>query len=207
MHIIKRNLFLFLILIISLISCKKESLQTKNLKIELSNAINRGAIKTFSIGQSFGGGYIFYIDGTGQHGLIISVKDLAGTYRWSAPGSSLDNIGALNDDGNLNTTTIINRYGNVPKNTKPYAAFAAKQYSNNGIKGWYLPSYTEMLKLNGPLNTPGINLNIGTTTQYLTSSEDPFNPDLKQVLYFAYQATYGTGRDIDAYAVRPIRKF
>jgi hypothetical protein len=208
MYIIKRNFFLFSILIISLISCKKESFQTKNLKIELSNAVNRGAIKTFSIGQSYGGGYIFYIDGTGQHGLIISVKDLdGGPYSWSPSAPGLP-IGALSEDGDLNTSKIIKAYGNVPKNTKPYAALAAKQYSNNGIKGWYLPSYIEIQKLNEPRRA-GISLNIGSDTQYLTSSEDPFNGGGYQVLEyssFAY-AIYGTGKDILAYAVRPIRKF
>lgn len=30
---------------------------------------------TYTIGQSFGGGKIFYIDGTGKHGLIVAPND------------------------------------------------------------------------------------------------------------------------------------
>ena len=30
---------------------------------------------TYTIGQSYGGGKIFYIDGTGKHGLIVAIND------------------------------------------------------------------------------------------------------------------------------------
>lgn len=199
---------LLLISIVSLISCQKENTKTQDLTIELNNVQNSArAKKKFTLGQRHGGGYIFYIDGTGQHGLIVSLNDLIGQYSWSPSTPGLP-IGALSEDGNLNTNKIVQAYGKVPANSKQYAALAAKRYTAGGFKDWYLPSYLEIQKLNEP-RLAGINLNIAPDLGYITSSEDPFNGGGYQVLYYSSYtySCFGTSKDNASYTVRPIRKF
>jgi len=47
---------------------------------------------TYYIGQSYGGGIIFYIDGTGQHGYISAASDQSGGETWSNAVSLCNNL-------------------------------------------------------------------------------------------------------------------
>ncbi len=161
-------------------------------------------------GQQFGGGIIAYLDSTGAHGLIISQNDMTGgPFPWrKANDTSKTAIGAFYADGMLNTELIIKVYGtnNTPTNT--YAAFVAKNYTGGGFNDWYLPSYSEWEKINQTKNS-GVNLNIGSDVQYITSSEDPWNyVGIQVLLYRSYLngGTIGTGKDV-VYQIRAIRKF
>jgi hypothetical protein len=208
MKITRNSSIVIVLFILCLISCEKENIKTQNLTIELNNVQNNTAKKKkFTIGQKYGGGYIYYIDATGQHGLIVSLNDLAGQFGWSPSNPGLP-IGALSEDGNINTNKIIKTYGKVPANVKPYAALAAKRFNAGGFKDWYLPSYLEIQKLNEP-RLAGVNLNIAPDLGYITSSEDPFNGGGYQVLYYSSYtySCFGTSKDNASYAVRPIRKF
>ena len=60
------------ILLISATGCVKEG--SKVSTVSQSNSSN--AVAAFQIGQAYNGGIIFYIDGSGQHGLIVSTADL-----------------------------------------------------------------------------------------------------------------------------------
>ena len=66
-----------------------------------------------TVGESFGGGIIFYVDGTGMHGLIAYPSDLPSALPWSiAPDHSL--IGANADaiyGGIANSATIVAAFG------------------------------------------------------------------------------------------------
>ncbi len=96
-----------------------------------------GAASGLAIGQSYGGGIIFYLDNTGQHGLICGPSDIAAK-PWGCPGpcySLPTTFGA----GAQNTTTIVSLCSQ--QNT---AAVACDQYSINGYSDWYLPSHSEL---------------------------------------------------------------
>jgi hypothetical protein len=101
-----------------------------------------------AIGDSYGGGIIFWLDGTGQHGLIVATTDQStgiqwynGTFRYT--GATGDGLYA----GAMNTTILVatqiadNQTGN-------FAAKVCADYSVivDGVTygDWYLPSKYEL---------------------------------------------------------------
>lgn len=94
------------------------------------------------IGQSFQGGIIFYIDGTGQHGLIAATSDQNtgapyGCYGYSTPGTSTA-IGT----GQANTIAILNACGETN-----IAARVCNDLVLNGFNDWFLPSRDELVQM------------------------------------------------------------
>jgi hypothetical protein len=113
-----------------------------------SNGTAYSAVTTFQTrqsiytrGQNFGGGYIFYIDSTGEHGFIAT--DPIGGKRWAywpyhniLIGTTRFEIGT----GKANTQAIINAGNNDPAS----AAMACKNLVVNGYNDWFLPSTGEL---------------------------------------------------------------
>jgi hypothetical protein len=98
------------------------------------------------IGETYGGGKIFWVDETGDHGLISSLSDQNTGYgiQWYngtnvATGAAADGVYA----GSMNTVKIIAVQGNGS-----YAAKSCDNFSvtSNNIcfTGWYLPSKYEL---------------------------------------------------------------
>lgn len=95
---------------------------------------------TFFIGQSYGGGIIFYIDGTGQHGYISSLNDQFPGIIWYNGSFVLTN--AINNiDGSGNTTQIINVQGLGPGS---YAARICREFNGGGFTDWFLPAKDQL---------------------------------------------------------------
>ncbi|MCX6770685.1 MAG: hypothetical protein NTX79_01380 [Candidatus Micrarchaeota archaeon] len=129
-----------------------------------ANAINSGVVTavfpvtTLTIGMSYQGGIIFYIDGTGQHGLIAALSDQLNMPRgwglqwyngvsyhgyypqgpWTVTFASGTAIGT----GMANTNAIVAAQG-APILTE-YAARLARNYNGGGYSDWYLPSKDEL---------------------------------------------------------------
>jgi hypothetical protein len=110
--------------------------------------INTTVAKTLAIGQSYQGGKIFWLDATGQHGLIASTSNLGvglhwynGIYRYT--GASGDGLyaGAMNTAIIVATQIADNQTGN-------FAAKVCADYSvtEGGVTygDWYLPSRYEL---------------------------------------------------------------
>jgi hypothetical protein len=174
-----------------------------------SKVASRG--QAFTLGQSYGGGYVFFIDATRKHGLILSVDNVSGGPYTYGNSNSTAVIGAFSSDGQNNTTKIIKFYGGVPKNATPYAALAAKNYKGGGYNDWYLPSAEEFGKIFAVGNYQSL-YNIGADVYYLTSSEDHINYVGIQVLLFGSALNNGLGGIIGTiknypYAIRAVRKF
>jgi len=132
----KKNFFVLAILfLIIFYSCKKSSQPTPPTPV------------TYTIGQLFGGGKIFYIDGTGQHGLIVSPSDQSLTPQQYSPGAFYGNHVLTNasssSDGSTNTTKIINAQGN----TGTYAAKLCRDYGGGGFNDWFLPAKDQLYQL------------------------------------------------------------
>jgi hypothetical protein len=89
------------------------------------------------LGQSYAGGIVFYIDGTGQHGLVSAPAD-QGSYPWGCSGTSIPTATALGT-GATNTAAIVASCGQA--NT---AAKIADNLVLNGYDDWFLPSRDEM---------------------------------------------------------------
>ena len=101
----------------------------------------------FTIGQKHEGGIIFYIDDSGQHGLIAAPFDQA--YReaeWGCRG--VDIIGASDTvigTGLQNTLDIIDALNqNLPCTPENAAALLCFNLSIDGFSDWYLPSSDEL---------------------------------------------------------------
>jgi hypothetical protein len=100
-----------------------------------------------SVGDTFGGGIVFYVYDGGQHGLIAATADQSTGIRWY--GGSLTTTGARGDGvgaGLINTAIIIANQGPVDGNI-----FAARICNEYWVKvggviygDWYLPSYYEL---------------------------------------------------------------
>lgn len=96
-------------------------------------------------GQSYGGGIIFHVDGTGMHGLIAATSDqnkIVDQTSWNNNVSVVTNANSLTD-GLLNTNQIISVQGN----SGVYAAKLCKDYRGGGFSDWFLPSINQLQTL------------------------------------------------------------
>jgi len=168
---------LFLFLISTFISCEKESL--------------------YKIGQEYGGGIIFYIDSSGEHGLIAAPIDQSDSAVWGCEtikiiGAEGTSIGS----GLQNTIDIVNGCS-----AQDIAARICYDLILNDFDDWFLPSKEE-------LNLMYLNKNIignFTNGPYWSSSEHEIHHAAwcqnfsigEQTIYDKYRAYY----------VRAIRAF
>lgn len=97
----------------------------------------------YVVGLMHGGGMIFDVDGSGQHGLISSLADQSSAIPWAPGGLWTTATNAFSADGAANTTTIINVYGSAGS----YAAKLCRDFRGGGFTDWYLPSTLELLFL------------------------------------------------------------
>ena len=102
---------------------------------------------TYNIGDIVNGGVVFWLDSTGQHGLVVAMSDVATSVGWSCKGTDLPNVpnvsynggnpsglGAEIGDGFNNTNNILKDCPTAP------AALAARSYGPD----WFLPSANEL---------------------------------------------------------------
>lgn len=103
--------------------------------------VNATGATALTIGQSYQGGIIFWLDGTGQHGLIAATTDQSTGIQWYNNGDYTvtnavrDGIGA----GMYNTERII-----ANQSTGSYAGQLCANYQGGGYGDWYLPSKYEL---------------------------------------------------------------
>lgn len=108
-----------------------------------SNVGGRGVrtAPSLFIGQSYGGGIIFYIDGTGQHGLIAAASDQTGD--WGCYGTTITGAdGSAIGTGSQNTIDILAECSEAG-----IAAKLCDDLDEGGYQDWYLPSYSELNEL------------------------------------------------------------
>jgi len=94
----------------------------------------------FTIGATYGGGIIFYIDKTGVHGLIAATADLMKKAEWGCSGLLIPGAnGTAVGTGVKNTDTIT--YG---CNEPAIAARICLQFGSGNYSDWSLPSKDEL---------------------------------------------------------------
>lgn len=180
------------IVIISFYSCKKENPNTTNPQ---TNPITMGA--------SYQGGNIFYIDGTGNHGLICAPVN-QGTASWGCSNTSVNGTTKVIGSGFQNTVNIVSYCSTINK-----AADTCLNLVLNGYNDWYLPSIDELQLIYINLKSNGIGS--FPSGSYWSSTQFGNPPGWSQ--YASYymtfnntQQSYLTSR-MDICNVRAIRSF
>jgi Protein of unknown function (DUF1566) len=177
-----------------LASCSKEKLSAP-----LVISLEKTDITTAHfIGEAYGGGVVFYIDSTGQHGLIEARNDISTTSTWwngayLSTGATKTGIG----DGAKNTKKIIQSQGR----TGNYAALLCAQYKNDGYTDWYLPSKDELNEIYKVRNIVGV-----TIYPHWSSSEWKRDSIFAWAQFFE-DGNQGANDKKLTYAVLPIRSF
>jgi hypothetical protein len=92
-----------------------------------------------TIGLTYGGGIIFYIDGTGQHGLIAAGSDQGTGAQWGCYQTLISGTSEGIGSGHANTTAILNGCS-----TPGTAAKLCDSLVLNGYSDWFLPSKDEL---------------------------------------------------------------
>jgi hypothetical protein len=125
------------------------------------------------VGDFAEGGIVFYVDETGEHGLVAALFDIEGTHEWGCfeeyvSGADGEAIGT----GYQNTMDIVNQ-GCVTENGGITAAQAALDAEVNGYSDWYLPSKEELYEIYSTIGNVGSEGDIGgfSNAHYRSSSE------------------------------------
>ena len=160
-----------------------------------------------TLGEVFGGGKIFWLDETGQHGLIASVTDQSAKGIVWNPGKGI--VTSANVDAPYSGLTNSEKIVKIQGANGQYAARLCLDYSttdkNIVYNDWYLPSKYELnLLYRQKTVVGGFNLTSGI---YWSSTESITEPDSSAwEQEFKYGTQYEDGKDLTD-QVRCIRKF
>lgn len=149
-----------------------------------------------TIGESYGGGIVFYVYDGGKHGLIAATSDQSTGVIWNN-GSSVDCNAVRNgiNGGMSNTERIIIKQGGGT-----YAAQVCANFGGSSYGDWYLPSPIELNFLYLQRAAVG-----GFTTNTYWSSREPGDTGATaQNFSNGVQSSFNKG---NTFYVRAIRAF
>jgi hypothetical protein len=156
------------------------------------------------VGELFGGGIIFWVDNSGQHGYIVSLINLSTTAQWSNLYITTGAVSTWNGDGNSATIAGISPAASLCLN------YTNSNYGTGTFSDWYLPAldqlsviYHNRLILNKNIESVAGSNNIANSF-YWSSTED--------TNYSAWSFDCYSGSAADAtknyyYSVRAVRTF
>ena len=154
------------------------------------------------------GGLIFFLDETGQHGLVAAIEDLPVLYEWGCSGEYVGVQGTSIGTGYQNTMDIVNQ-GCTTNDGGITAALAALDSEINGYSDWYLPSKDELMEMNNSIGSGAPDGNIGgfetsSWPYYWSSSE---SNSIKAYIGYFYVSSTGDANKHNTNRVRAIRSF
>jgi TonB-dependent SusC/RagA subfamily outer membrane receptor len=159
-----------------------------------------GEDKTFTSEYTFGeylnGGYIFYVDETGEHGLVCAPSDQSLNSIWgnsAAAGAAGKAVGT----GYQNTTDIV-----LSCPEEGIAARLCYDLELNGYSDWFLPSVNELMLMYSNLHTKG--QGGFENCFYWSSSQDKYGA---WVVSFYYGSKSNHDRDKNTIRTRAVRAF
>ncbi|PDH46835.1 MAG: hypothetical protein CND86_04520 [Bacteroidetes bacterium MED-G21] len=151
----------------------------------------------YQVGGYAEGGIVFYLDESGEHGLVSAIEDLTEGatidsegnpgYQWGCFAMGISGAdGQAIGTGYQNTMDIVNQgctteYGGIT------AAQGALNAEINGYSDWYLPSLDELKEMYNTIGNGGSDGNIGGFEyKWYWSSSESNN-------YGAYDVNFGDG--------------
>jgi len=164
------------------------------------------------VGELFGGGVIFYVDQTGQHGLICAMTEAGDNQQWSNILLMIGPAAQSDWNGPGNTNAIISQPGHTNSAANDCAQYTNPEYGTGIFSDWYLPTLGQLIKLynslyevNKALETDGNNSTIIIYKTVFWSSTEYNN------LYAYYYDFHGgsnghVGKE-NYLAVRAVRSF
>ena len=179
--------FIIMGFVIIISSCKKDSTTEEK--------------PTYTIGQTYAGGIIFYIDATKLHGFVCAPSDQAtDAFWWNGSNITTNAIGSAMGTGKANTDSIVAKQG-----VGSYAAQICKDLVLNGYDDWYLPSKSECFNMYFNLKTMR-GLGNFADTLYWSSTEASIGNAYSQYSNDGYPPNGGYYKNTPHY-VRAIRNF
>ncbi len=142
------------------------------------------------IGESFGGGIVFYIDASGDHGLIVANSDQSTAAEWGLFDKQIGAIDLGVGKGKENTDKIKNATSN-----SNIAATICSNLKHNGFNDWFLPSLDELILIYENLKLK--DLGNFSDDDYWSSSETDFNN--------AWQYNFSKGISNEAHVNKAVR--
>ncbi len=163
------------------------------------------------VGELYGGGIVFWVNHTGEHGLIINMLDLAVSQSWSNVSTS--EIGTTSTwDGASNATDIMGQSGHTSSAAKVCADYTNADYGTGTYSDWYLPSIYELNDLWSNIKTvtkafdsDGNSSTIALNQDYYWSSTEG-SSDKAWLFYFYSGHSYSFSKSYNYY-VRAVRAF
>jgi hypothetical protein len=149
------------------------------------------------IGSNYAGGIVFYLDSTGQHGLVCAPSD-QGTYQWGCYGTDISGTSTAFGTGQANTNLILSGCSD-----RPIAASVCEDLVLNGYSDWYLPSNQELLLMYQNLRI----YNLGNFSNEWYRSSSQFNSIDDWGVHFNFGYVTNLGKANGSYLVRAIRSF
>ena len=166
-----------------------------------SNWVAKYSKPVLTIGQSYMGGKIAYIDATGHHGIIAALSDATDNDWWQGAVINIATANAIGT-GQANTNAILSAYTGPFCGSFVYCFAAAEcdAYISGGFDDWYLPSIDELVHV---INNSAVIGGFGDV-YYWSSSQYTLANSL--AIGVADKVVY----QIDKFAVlgiRPVRSF
>lgn len=182
------QILMIAMIVFSIVGCKKKSEEVTPDPVV--------PIDTVVIGDNYAGGIVFYVDATGQHGLVAATLDQSAGVAWNnGVNINVSGTGFLLGQGQANTTAIIATQG-----VGTYAASICDQLDLNGYTDWYLPSKNELDML---FQQKAIVGGFSSNSYWSSSQSDPADA-WKQAFNTGYKLCYDK---FAAFKVRAIRSF
>jgi len=163
------------------------------------------AEQDLAVGDYYAGGVVGYIYQSsdpgyvaGQlHGLIAAKTDTTPrSMVWSSRDLKVGGTSTALGTGAANTTRIVDYFNSLGDEPTPYAAQAARDYTDGTYHDWFLPSFEELFKIR---TNKAIIGNFQDSSVYWTSSESTQEPDphdygpTKCAHVLPFSTTSGTG--------------
>ena len=154
----------------------KLSEQVNNFSFCPTIVMSENELEYLNYGDFTAGGIIFYIDSTGQHGLVAAIEDLDGEYEWGCNGYEVNVADSLEVGTSYQNTIEIISQGCGTENEDLTAARGTTNFISEGYSDWYLPSKNELKEMYDKIGTTANFNNDGLVIiNYWSSSEHSDN--------------------------------